>query len=301
MRTGNFVVLTLRRGVAGFISSASVRPLLNATTLFAALAWAATAHGAFIDFNTAGDLANNFFISDPPAPFGEMDGVGIGSSRALGVTGTSDNGSTLNTSSFVFGSAGAQVSVSMFFHTGSTLGTTGEDRVFELNLVASMNSDVTAAHTGIGGKIEFPPTDGVDDIRVEFRRNNSDVAGSDMSGPFDIKTDAWYKATFTATNAGTTNPIPATMVLDEYSANGTSLVTANVFSHSFNIPAETSLTADPDVWGAFRVRNGTRLYDALDNFETVQLVVPEPGSGALTMVAAMGAALVTRRRRSAAV
>jgi hypothetical protein len=260
--------------------------------------WSTVARAATIDFNTAGDYANNFFASDP-LPFAETDGVGVGTpaSRALGMTGTGDNGSTLNTSSFTFGSPGAKVAVSMFFHTAETLGTTGEDRVFELNLVSANNSDVTAAHTGVGGKIEFPPTDGVDDIRVEFRRNNSDVAGSDLSGPFDVKTNTWYKATFTATNNGTANPIPATMVLDEYSADGTSLVMANVFSHSFAIPAEATLTADSEVFGAFRVRNATRLYNALDNFEVVQLVVPEPGTTVLGLFAAAAATVIPRRRR----
>ncbi|HJQ81129.1 MAG TPA: PEP-CTERM sorting domain-containing protein [Lacipirellulaceae bacterium] len=260
-----------------------------------------SAHGALIDFNTAGDLANNFFISDPaPFPYAETDGVGVGNpaSRGLSVTGTTDHGATLNTSSYTFGSPGAKVSVSMFFHTAATLGTTGEDRVFELNLVSANNSDVTAAHTGIGGKIEFPPTDGVDDIRVEFRRNNSDVAGSDVNGPFDVKTNTWYKATFTATNNGTASVIPATMVLDEYNADGTSVVAANVFSHSFDIPAEATLTADTEVFGAFRVRNATRLYNALDNFEVLQLVVPEPGTISLAIAVALGLSFSSRRRRA---
>jgi hypothetical protein len=263
--------------------------------------FSSAAHGALIDFNTAGDLANNFFISDPaPFPYAETDGVGVGNpaSRGLSVTGTTDHGATLNTSNFTFGSPGATVSVSMFFHTAATLGTTGEDRVFELNLVSANNSDVTAAHTGIGAKIEFPPTDGVDDIRIEFRRNNSDVAGSDISGPFDVKTNSWYKATFTATNAGTALPIPATMVLDEYSADGTSLVMPNVLTHAFAIPAEAVLTADAEVFGAFRVRNATRLYNALDNFEVLQLVVPEPGTMSLAIAVALGMAFSSCRRRA---
>ncbi|HEX2475674.1 MAG TPA: PEP-CTERM sorting domain-containing protein [Lacipirellulaceae bacterium] len=262
--------------------------------------WSPVAHGALINFNTAGDLANNFFISDPaPFPYAETDGVGVGnpSSRGLSVTGTTDHGATLNTSSFTFGSPGAKVAISMFLHTAATLGTTGEDRILELNLVSANNSDVTAAHTGIGGKVEFPPTDGVDDIRIEFRRNNSDVPGSDISGPFDVKTATWYKATFTATNMGTANPIPATMVLDEYSADGTMLVAANVLTHSFNIPAEAILTADSEVFGAFRLRNGTRLIDALDNFEVLQLAVPEPATLMLGFIAVAGATF-TRRRLS---
>ncbi len=260
--------------------------------------WSTVAQGAMIDFNTADDYAANFFASDP-LPFAETDGVGVGTpaSCALGMTGTGDNGSTLNTSSYTFGSPGAKVAISMFFHTAATLGTIGEDRVLELNLVSANNSDVTAAHTGIGAKIEFPPTDGVDDIRIEFRRNNSDVAGSDVSGPFDVKTNTWYKATFTATNAGTALPIPATMVLDEYSSDGTSLVMSNVLTHAFAIPAEAVLTADAEVFGAFRVRNATRLYNALDNFEVVQLVVPEPATMTLGLVA-VAATICTRRRLS---
>src|SRR5687768_2611202 len=53
----------------------------------------ASARGALINFNTPGDLAGNFFISDPaPFPFAEMDAVGVGTpaSRALGVTGITD-------------------------------------------------------------------------------------------------------------------------------------------------------------------------------------------------------------------
>ena len=214
----------------------------------------------------------------------EADGVGIGATRALGVVsdlvgGTDDAGATLVTSNYRFGSAGAKIAVSGFFHTVAQLGTTGEDRVFELNLVGLSTNVTTAAHTGIGGKIEFVPNaDGNDSVGVEFRRDNADAPGSQTpdAGAFDIKSNTWYKATFTATNDGAGNPIPATMVLDEYSADGTSLVTANVFSHSFNI-ASSNINTDGEVFAAFRVRNGTRLYNVIDNFEAVQLVIPGAG------------------------
>ena len=270
--------------------------------LVASLGWVTSAQSALIDFNTAGDLDTHFdgnWVTTDD--FDEADGVGIGATRALGVVsdivgGTDDAGATLVTSNYRFGSPGAKIAVSAYFHTVAQLGTAGEDRVFELNLVGSSANVPTAAHTGIGGKIEFVPNaDGNDSIGIEFRRNNADVAGSQTpdASAFDIKSSTWYKATFTATNAGAGNSIPATMVLDEYSADGTSLVTAGVFSHSFDIPAG-DISIDPEVWAAFRVRNGTRLYNAIDNFETVQLVIPEPASVALVGLAVVGFLAIRR-------
>jgi hypothetical protein len=87
------------------------------------------------------------------------------------------------------------------------------------------------------------------------------------------------------------------MVLDNYGSDGTALVSANVFSHSFNIPASAALTADPDVFGAFRVRNGTRLYSTLDNFEVVAIVVPEPATWLIAAVGGLGLLVSCRRDR----
>jgi hypothetical protein len=72
-------------------------------------------------------------------------------------------------------------------------------------------------------------------------------------------------------------------------------VTANVFSHSASIPS-SDINIDAEVWGAFRVRNGTRLLAAIDNFETVQLVIPEPTSLALAALVAAGLMSIRRRR-----
>jgi hypothetical protein len=223
-------------------------------------------------------------------------GVETPASRGLGVTGTTDSYATQKNVSMAFGSPGTQVSVSAFFHTAGTLGTTGEDRVLELNVATEPTSVLTAAHTGIGGKIEFNSVDGVDDIQIRFRRNNADVATSLNATLFDIKTNTWYKATFTATNMGTASTIPSTMVIDEYNSDGTSLVSANVYNHSFAIPIEATLTADSAVYGGFRVRNGTRLYNAIDNFEQLQLAVPEPASAVILGLAALGLAVRRFRR-----
>ena len=190
-----------------------------------------------------------------------------------------------------------QIKVSAFFHTAATLGITGEDRVFELNVVALNTNIVTGAHTGIGGKIEFPSVDG-DDILIRFRRNNADVASSLSAASFDILPNTWYKATFTATNMGTAATIPSSMVLDSYGADGTALVSAGVFSHSFDIPIEAALTADAEVFGAFRVRNGTRLYNAIDGFEQLAAVVPEPATYLLALLGF--ASLLAKYRRSPA-
>jgi hypothetical protein len=89
------------------------------------------------------------------------------------------------------------------------------------------------------------------------------------------------------------------MTLDEYSADGLTLVSANVFSHSFNIPTEATLTADPDVFPAFRVRNGLRLINAVDDFGFVGTPIPEPASVAMIGLAAAGLLLAKRENRSA--
>jgi hypothetical protein len=101
------------------------------------------------------------------------------------VTGTTDSGAVFKTNSFAFDTAGAQVSVSEYIHTGATLSTSGEARVFELNIVALNTNIPTAAHTGIGAKIEFGT--GVDDVLIRFRQNNADVASSLSPASFDIQ------------------------------------------------------------------------------------------------------------------
>lgn len=271
------------------------RPLLALCALMAGACGESVARAALIDFNAPGDLAANFTNSQASPPIAEADSVGIGApaSRGLSVSGTTDNGSTLQTSSYDFSVVGAQLTASIYFHTAGTIGASGEARVLELNFVALSTNFPTAAHTGIGAKIEFGAN--VDDVLIRFRQNNADVALSLSPTPFDIKPNTWYKATFSATNQGTASTIPATMVLDDYGADGTALVTAGVLSHSFAIPASAAFTADNQVFAAFRVRNGTRLYNALDNFGAVQTAIPEPGCLGLASLGALYCVIARRR------
>jgi hypothetical protein len=251
-----------------------------------------------VDFNDAGDI-DTFFNHTATLPYVEADSVGVGGSRGLQITGTTDSGAVFKTQTLNFGSANQQITLSMFLHTAPTLGTTGEDRIFELNIVGQDTNIPTSAHTGIGGKLEFVPnTDGNDDLGIEFRRNNGDASGSQTAAGFDILPSTWYKATFTATSAGAGNAIPVSMVIDQYNADGTSLVSANVFSHSFDIAAgDAAIASDVDgVYSAFRVRNGTRLLDAIDDFQVSEVTIPEPATAALAAVAAL--VLSARRRRA---
>jgi hypothetical protein len=256
------------------------------------------ARAALINFNAAGDLAANFTFEDATPPYIEADLVGVGGSRGLSINATTDTGATLQTSNYNFGPNGSKIQISMFLHTAATLGTTGEDRIFELNLVGLNTNSPTAAHTGVGGKIEFlPNADGNDTVGVEFRRNNGDAPSGQDPGPtyFDIQPATWYKATFTATQGGGGTSIPVAMTLDDYGATGASLVTANVYSFSFTLADTIAANSDAEVFGAFRLRNGTRLLDALDNYEIVQMAIPEPGTLALAGLALCGWCVKRRR------
>lgn len=278
------------------------RHRLLVLSCLAVVGWTTVARADFLaNFNTAGDIDNNFNHT-ATLPYAEADSVGVGGSRGLSVTATTDSGATFKTSGLNFSQVGSSLAVSAFLKTAATLGTTGEDRIFELNLVTDAANIVTGAHTGVGGKLEFVPNDdGFDDIGIEFRRSNADAAASQTATGFDIKPNTWYKATFTAKNNGPGAVIPAKLTIDEYNAAGTALVTANVFSHSIDIAntlngaTNPDITLDNEVWAAFRVRNGTRLLAAIDNFQAVTIPAPEPAAWLAGLVAA-GALRHFRRR-----
>jgi hypothetical protein len=275
-------------------------PRINRIVVGAALlAATGAAQAAVVDFNTPGDYAAKFTSEDAVQPFAEADGVGVGGSRGLQMSTTvTDTGSILNSSSLAFNTPGTSLAASVYLHTVATPGTTGEERVLEVNFTTAVTT-LTGAHTGAGGKLQFVKPDPSDDVEVEGRRNNADIAGSIPATKFDIQGGRWYKATFTMTNNGTTNPIPGSLVLDDYGTDGLSLVQANVYSHSYDIPIEGTLTADDTVFGGFRVRNATRLYDALDNFEILDVTpVPEPTAVAVLLIGSV-ALLGRKRRRSA--
>ena len=272
------------------------------------LAAAGGAQAALVDFNTPGDLTNNFF-TEADDPIGEAlveaDAVGVGGSRGVSILGsetveTPDTGPVYTGASLPFNTVGTSLAASIYFHTRSPVGTAPpwdtEARVLEVGFNSANDADVTGGHNGAGGKLQFFNSGGndsaVDDVEIEFRRSNGDVGTSVSPTSFDIQSGRWYKATFTMTSQGAGQPIPATFVLDDYGTDGTALAQAGVFSHSFDIPAEDILTADGDVYGAFRVRNSARLFDAIDNFEIV--LVPEPTSG--IALAAVGMGLLARRR-----
>ena len=246
---------------------------IAALALAAACLTSAARADFLVDFNTADTITNDFTSSPTPITnmVAETDGIGLGGSRALAVIagGTVDTAATYKTASLDFSGNGSKITVSAFIKTVDAIGTTGEDRIFELNIVANSTNVPIGAHDGVGGKTEFVPNaDGFDDIGFEFRRNNADVAGTQTpdANAFNILPTNWYKVTFTATNNGAGLPIPATVALDDYGATGAALVTANVLTNAFDIP--TSLIApDVDVFAAFRVRNGNRLIAVIDNFE----------------------------------
>ena len=231
----------------------------------------------------------------------EADNVGVGGWRGLSVTAVMDSGLTYDAGPGIsLSTPGTSLAASVSWHRTATITTTPtEARVLEVNFISVNTASVTGTHVGAGGKVQMfnggGNTSTSDDVEIEFRRSNADVATAVSTPGFDIQPGRWYKVTFTMTSQGLGQTIPSTLVLDDYGLTGTSLVAGNVYSHSFNIPAEDGLTGDSEVFSR-SVRNGSPLLDAMDNFEFLDVTpIPEPTAMAGLMLGSV--ALLARKRR----
>lgn len=255
------------------------------------LTTAGAAHAVAVSFESSTDLSDNFNASGTP-PVSQASGVGIGGSGGLTVTGTGDVSFTYKTGSLAFDTAGASLTTSMFLHSIATPGVGGtgtENRVFDLGFENDAAQFMNVTNTHVAARLRSN-SDGT--ASIIFRNSNADTGAG--SANFTITASSWYKETFTMTNVDGTGAILLNVAFDLYNSDGTAVVTPNAFTYtqSTSLPA---LTSDSSVYGTFRNRNASRLYDTLDEF-TEATATPEPASAAVFALASLG--LLARRRRA---
>ncbi len=273
------------------------------TTTAAALLAAGTASAAVVSFNTAGDLANNFYGANSSGTvannYAEANGVGIGNpaSRGLNTIGIDGNYSTLifNQESFSLANMGDSVTVSAFaLRRDDTNPGDNSSSFLRLGLTdgnASANNRLTGGN-GNGIALDIYRNAGTPATDVIFRSYNKVGSGTLATlagGATTLTSGNWYKLTATFTNAGSNN-ISISGLLENFGTDGTTLVGTTRTIAPFTL-ANAGLAADSTVYGAFVARQDGGS-DSVDNFS---VAVPEPGSALLAFCGGAGALLVRRR------
>jgi hypothetical protein len=269
----------------------------------AALIARTQAQDVLLNFNTAGDFANNFnvyqntatpTVSFTGSPYTESATDGIGGTGGLlvsagtGITG--DSTGVYKNSTFDFGSSGKALTISSMLKVITPTETA--NRVLQLGFVNEPTSGLNG-NTGLAFmSLRFNPTATTSTIFAPQWQTKTAAAGTvNTSGGGNITfvTGDWYQMSLTFQNAGSGN-IQASGFVQDFGVNGTTPGTVTAIAPITLTSAD--IAADPTTYAAFRAfrNDGTA---SLDNFQAQ--VVPEPSTYAL--IGAGAATLLGLRRR----
>jgi hypothetical protein len=261
-----------------------------------------------VDFNTTGQLANNFNIyqnTTPPvtnaatgSPYLQSPIGGIGNGGAVAVlapaTGiTADSTAIFKNQSFDFSTTGATLTISQYINVVANTG--GGNRLLQLGFVnentSGMNGNAGLSFmslrlttVGTSGNVYTPA--------FQDKMAASGVVNTTLSPNVTLTPGDWYQLSGQFVNLGGGN-FQANGLLLDYGPSGQGSP-STVFTFAPHTFSNTDVTSDSSVWPAFRSFHADGA-NALDNF-TAQ-AVPEPGTLALWCVGILGLGLWRRNSR----
>jgi hypothetical protein len=286
--------------------------LIFLSVLFNALT--SLSHAELIDFNSAGQLSNNFnFVTTSGVQnYAQSPVGGVGNSGSVAFLSDSSDETTaiLNTGSFDFSSVGTKLQISMFFRPKESRATPEE--VPEIYKWSSIKLGFSAS-SSTGFSLDTPGNQffaaGLGNLDnnsapgfafTPFFQTGYPSGGTGTTTPrppgeIELLSSAIYKVSATFENLGYQEvfensglfPLVAmSLSVDNYGAEGDFLV-----SRLFDVTRNEILPFNPrPEWWAGFLRTSANGAEALDNFEVA--VVPEPSAIALV---AFGLALVFLR------
>ncbi len=260
-----------------------------------------------LNFDTAGDLANNFNIyqnSTPPStnaptgsPYSQGLTGGVGGSGRVNIaapaTGiTPDSTAIYKNASFDFSTVGATLNVSAYVNviapteTGNRLLHLG----FANDSTSGMNGNAGLAFMGFRLN---PTAIGSTVFAPQWQTKTASGSTVNTSGGANLTLTAgdWYEVSVTFANNGS-GSIQASGVIQDFGTDG---LTPGASTAISSIALTSSdIASDPNVWAAFRTFAADGA-GGLDNFSALS-VIPEPGTAVLVGLG-LGGLLVARRRQ----
>jgi hypothetical protein len=269
------------------------------TTYLATMALCVSALSTFaqnvsVDFNTPGQLANQFNIYQNAtpglgSPYAQFPIGGLGNGGAVAVLPaatnvTADSTAIFKNQSFDFSKTGAQVGISEYINVVAN--TAGGNRLLQLGFVnentSGMNGNAGLAFmslrlstVGTSGNVYTPA--------FQDKTSAGSTFNTTLSPNVTLTPGDWYELSGSFLNLGG-GKFQASGLLQDYGPTGlSSPVTVFTFAPQDFTNAE--VTSDSSVWPAFRSFNADGA-NALDNFHAQ--AVPEPGVLALCIAGFLG-------------
>ncbi|MEZ0217353.1 MAG: hypothetical protein ACAH89_09480 [Rariglobus sp.] len=261
-----------------------------------------------IDFNTATDFTSNFTEGSATGgtQFSYSAAGGIGSSGALGVSGSPEYISYNTPFSGIQGADGGGYTVSLFFKASTNTAGTGGNLSLALGLVADTANSILMAGSNpgwIGMAINAVSTTAGNSTNFVLSFRSADTVGSVNSAPqsasFNLTNGNWYKFTTAFVYNSGTAKFTAVATVEDYGASGASLL-STVASYTPTTIAATTIASSANLYAELRTGNlayaGT---SAIDNLAVVS-AIPEPSQAAIvvSLAALAGCLALHGRRRS---
>ena len=267
----------------------------------------AQAQSFIVNFDTPGDLANNFNIyqnTSPPvvnaatgSPYSQSLTGGVGGSGSVSIATpaagiTPDSTAIWKNSSFDFSTAGATVNVSAYVDVIPP--TEAGNRLLHLGFAnentSGLNGNAGLAFMGFRlnptavGSTIFAP-------QWQTKTASGGTVNTSGGGNLTLTAGDWYQVSVTFQNLGAGNIQGSAFVRDFGTDGLTPGASSSISSVSLT---SADIASDSSVWAAFRTFQADGA-GGLDNFSAS--VVPEPGT-TLLVGTGLGVFLLARRRQS---
>jgi hypothetical protein len=307
-RPGQFLVQSLSSRVKSMKMKAVNRVHLGCLVVLGASLVMVQAQSFTINFDTLGDLANNFNIyqnTSPPvvnaatgSPYSQSLTGGVGGSGFVNIAApaagiTPDSTAIYKNTSFNFSAAGDALNISAYVdviaptETGNRLLHLG----FADSSTSGLNGNAGLSFTGFRlnptavGSTIFTP-------QWQTKTASGSTVNTAGGGNLTLIAGDWYDVSVTFGNLGGGN-IQASGFVEDLGVDG--LTPGASFSISPVTLTSADIASDSSVWAAFRTFEADG-DGGLDNFSAHVVVIPEPGTTVLVGMG-LGALLFARRRQ----